>query len=82
MYRRNEEQKEMATVCEMLVDDIFKEYDKKELHDVAFISKCSFTCGFLYATFGDCDKYEFMEESMKFLIDTYDSVGCASNEKE
>lgn len=82
MYRRKEEQKEMLTVCEKLVDYIFDAYNKKELDILAFISKCSFACGFLYATYGEGGKYEFMEVLIKSLIDTYQSDGGGDNEKE
>lgn len=73
MYRRKEEQKEMITVCEKYLNVIFDLHQKKELDDLAFVSTCSFTCGFLYATFGDCEKYKLLEASIKFLIDTYQS---------
>lgn len=73
MYRRNEEQMEMLKVCENMVDGVFSEYDKEKLNKMAFVSTCSFACGFLYATFGDCEKYELLEASIKFLIDTYQS---------
>lgn len=46
MYREKEEQKEMITLCENLLNYIFDIYDKKELDKVSFISKCSFACGF------------------------------------
>ena len=82
MYRRNEEQKEMLTVCEKFIDDIFDAYGKKELDKVAFISKCSFACGFVYATYGDGGQYEILEAIIKSLIDTYQSVGGGDNEKE
>ena len=82
MYREKEEQKEMLTVCEKLVNGIFDEYGKKELNELAFVSKCSFVCGFIYATFGDGGRYELMEASIKLLIDTYQSVGGSDNEKE
>ena len=82
MYRNKEEQKEMSILCEKLVDYIFDAYNKKELDRLAFISKCSFACGFLYATYGEGGKYELMEELIKLLIDTYQSVGGANNEKE
>ena len=82
MYRRKEEQKEMITICENLVNNIFDSYDKKELDKVSFISKCSFACGFLYATYGDGGKYELLESLIKLLIDLYQSVGGADNEKE
>ena len=75
MYRRNEEQMEMLKVSEKMFDEIFDAYNKKELDNMNFISKCSFVCGFLYATFGDSERYEFMEASIKLLIDTYQSVG-------
>ena len=82
MYRREDEQKEMITVCGMLIDYIFDVYGKKELDKVEFISKCSFACGYIYATFGDSERFEFMEATIKLLIDTYQSVGGADNEKE
>ena len=82
MYRRKDKQNEMLTVCEGLVNDIFDAYDKKELNELAFVSKCSFACGFIYATLGDGEKYELMEELIKLLIDTYQSAGGADNEKE
>ena len=82
MYRRNEEQMEMLKVCEKMIDDIFDAYNKKELDNMNFISKCSFVCGFLYATYGDCQKYEFLKNSMELLINTYQSAGGADNEKE
>lgn len=82
MYRKKEEQKEMLTVCENLINDIFDAYDKKELDKVAFISKCSFVCGFLYATYGDGAKYEVQEALIKLLIDLYQSVEVGDNEKE
>lgn len=46
MYRNKEEQKEMSILCEKFVDYIFDAYNKKELDRLAFISKCSFACGF------------------------------------
>lgn len=89
MYRRKEEQKEMLTVCEKYLNVIYDLYHKKELDDLSFLSRCSFVCGLIYATLGDCEKYELMEELIKImeeliklLIDTYHSVGGADNEKE
>jgi len=82
MYREKEEQKEMLTVCGKLINAIFDAYGKKELNELDFISKCSFVCGFIYATFGDGGKYESMEASIKLLINTYQSGGGADNEKE
>lgn len=82
MYRRNEEQMEMLKVSEMMVDGVFNEYDKHKLDKMDFASACSFVCGFLYATFGESDRYEFMEALIKSLIDTYHSAGGACDEKE
>lgn len=82
MYRKNEEQMEMITVCGKLINAICEAYSKKELNELDFISKCSFVCGFIYATFGDGGKYESMEASLKLLINTYRSDGGANNEKE
>ena len=82
MYRIQEEQMKMLTVCEEIVDNIFDEYDNKELDNIAFVSKCSFACGFLYATFGDGGKYECMEALIKLMIDNYQSVGGTDDEKE
>lgn len=73
MYRRNEEQMEMLKVSEKMIDEIFDAYNKRELDNMNFIGKCSFACGFVYATFGDCEKYELLEASIKFLINTYQS---------
>lgn len=82
MYREKEEQKEMLRLCEVFINEIYEEYAKKELNELDFIGKCSFVCGFIYATFGDGGKYEFMEASLKLLINTYQSDGGANNEKE
>lgn len=82
MYREKEEQKEMLRVCGKLINAIYEAYGKKELNELDFISKCSFVCGFIYATFGDSEKYESMEASLKLLINTYQSGGGANNEKE
>jgi len=82
MYRRKEEQKEMITVCEKYLNVIFDLYQKKELNDLNFVSRSSFVCGFIYATLGDGEKYELMEALIKLLIDSYQSVGGADNEKE
>lgn len=73
MYRRNEEQMEMLKVSEKMIDEIFDAYNKRELDNMNFIGICSFACGFAYATFGDCEKYELLEASIKFLINTYQS---------
>lgn len=73
MYRKNEEQIEMLKVCEKMVDELFKAHDEKKLNKMSFVSTCSFVCGFIYATFGDCEKYGLLEASIKFLINTYQS---------
>lgn len=64
MYRRKEEQKEMITVCEKYLNVIFDLYQKKELDDLTFISRFNFVCGFIYATFGDGEKYELMRDGL------------------
>lgn len=80
MYRRNEEQMEMLQVCEKMFDEIFDEYNKRELDNMDFISRSSFVCGFVYATFGDCERYELLEESIKILIDNYQYDGGVNHE--
>lgn len=82
MYRRKEEQKEMLTVCEKLGNEIFDAYAKKELNELDFVSKCSFVCGFNYATFGDCERYELLEALIKFLIDSYQYDGGDKHETQ
>lgn len=82
MYRRNEEQMEMLKVSEKMIDDIFDAYNKKELDNMNFISKCSFVCGFVYATFGDSERYELLEASIKLLIGTYQYDGGDKHETQ
>ena len=82
MYRRNEEQMEMLKVSEKMIDEIFDAYNKEELDNMNFISKCSFVCGFIYATFGDCERYELLEASIKFLIDSYQYDGGDKHETQ
>lgn len=82
MYRRNEEQMEMLKVSEKMIDEIFDAYNKKELDNMNFISKCSFVCGFVYATFGDSERYELLEASIKFLIGTYQYDGGDKHETQ
>lgn len=82
MYRKNEEQMEMLKVSEKMIDEIFDAYNKRELDNMDFISRSSFVCGFIYATFGDCERYELLEASIKFLIGTYQYDGGGNHETQ
>ena len=82
MYRRNEEQMEMLKVSEKMIDEIFDDYNKQELDNMNFISKCSFVCGFVYATFGDSERYELLEALIKFLIGNYQYDGGDKHETQ
>lgn len=82
MYRKNEEQMEMLQVCEQMFDILCNEHDESKLDKMVFLCKCNFVCGFLYATFGESERFELLAASIKILIDTYQYGGGDNHETQ